>query len=440
MFSGTLKHMFSESLKTELLASGTASVDAPADAPAPSPDRRSPLRLLGPAFVAAIAYVDPGNVAANLTAGAQHGYLLLWVLVLASAMAVLVQHLSAKLGLVTGRSLAQHVAERLGRRGRLLFWAQAELVAAATDLAEVIGGALALHILFGLPLVHGGIIVGIVAIVLLATRNRFGARPFERIVVGMLAIITIGFLAGLVVDPPDPGALAGGLVPRLEGPGTVVLAASMLGATVMPHAIYLHSGLARDRRRELEDAIPTRLLVRASRWDVLLSLALAGTVNIAMLVLAAEALPGVPGTDTIEGAHAAIAAASGPVVGVLFGIGLLVSGLASTSVGAHAGAEIMGDLLGIRVPLLARRVITLVPALIVLGAGIDPTAALVLSQVALSLGIPCALVPLVALTRSRAVMGEYADTRLVTVLAAAAAGAIIVLNAALVVLTILGEA
>ena len=173
---------------------------------------------------------------------------------------------------------------------------------------------------------------------------------------------------------------------------------------------------------------------------VLVSLALAGTVNIAMLVLAAEALPGVPGTDTIEGAHAAIAAASGPVVGVLFGIGLLVSGLASTSVGAHAGAEIMGDLLRIRVPLLARRVITLVPALIVLGAGIDPTAALVLSQVALSLGIPCALVPLVALTRSRAVMGEFADTRLVTVLAAAAAGAIIVLNAALVVLTILGEA
>ena len=404
--------------------------------------------MLGPAFVAAIAYVDPGNVAANLSAGAEFGYKLLWVLVAANLMAMVVQYLSAKIGLVTGKSLTANISDwfddrrntRRARTGRLFYWGQAEIIAAATDIAEVIGGAIALHLLFGIPSLLGGVIVGVVSLCLLVFQSERRQRTFEGIIVGFLVIITVGFLSGLFVTGLSVGEMVQGIVPRFQGTHSVILAASMLGATVMPHAIYLHSGLARDRRRELEDAIPTRLLVRASRWDVLLSLTLAGTVNIAMLVLAAEALPGVPGTDTIEGAHAAIAAASGPVVGVLFGIGLLVSGLASTSVGAHAGAEIMGDLLRIRVPLLARRVITLVPALLVLGAGIDPTAALVLSQVALSLGIPCALVPLVALTRSRAVMGEYADTRLVTVLAAAAAGAIIVLNAALVVLTILGEA
>jgi manganese transport protein len=402
--------------------------------------RGSVARLLGPAFVAAIAYVDPGNIAANLTAGAQYGYLLLWVLVLANVMAMLVQYLSAKLGAVTGKTVADLLGDSMGTRGRILFFLQAEASAIATDIAEVVGGAIALQILFGLPLLLGGVIVGIVSIGLLAVQTRRGQRPFEHVVMGLLGVITIGFLAGLVVSPPDGKELASGLVPRFDGTHTVVLAASMLGATVMPHAIYLHAGLVRDHHGGGGAPGRIRRLLTASRWDVLASLALAGTVNIAMLVLAAEALPGVPGTDTIQGAHHAIEAATGPVVGVLFGIGLLASGLASSSVGAYAGAEIMHGLLKVRVPLIACRVITLVPALVVLAVGADPTASLVISQVVLSLCIPFALVPLVVLTSSRSLMGAFTNPVPMRVVAWVVAAAIIVLNVALVVLTLMGEA
>ena len=205
------------------------------------------LFLLGPAFVAAIAYVDPGNVAANVSAGTTFGYLLVWVLVVGNAMAVVVQYLSAKLGLVTGRSLPELLGDRLPRAGRILFWAQAELVAAATDLAEVIGGAIALQILFGLPLLLGGVIVGVVSMAILAIQSERGERTFEAVIVGLLAIITLGFVAGLVVSPVDWGNAAEGLIPRFEGSRSVLLAASLIGATVMPHAIYLHSSLVRDR-------------------------------------------------------------------------------------------------------------------------------------------------------------------------------------------------
>lgn len=425
-----------------------AESESGAGGPATAPRASAPVRrpggslgaLLGPAFVAAVAYVDPGNIAANLTAGARHGYLLLWVLVAANAIAVLVQYLSAKIGAVTGRSLAQLVGAHASRPLRLLYCLQGELVAIATDIAEVIGGALALRILFGVPLVLGGVIVGAVSLLLLALRSRAGARAFERVVLGLLLVITAGFLAGLAVDPPSPSSLAAGLVPRFDGPGTVVLAASMLGATVMPHAIYLHSGLVVDRFGPPSDGASTRRILWAARWDVVLSLALAGTVNIAMLVLAAEALPGIPGTDTIDGAQAAIQRASGPVVGTLFAIGLLVSGLASASVGAHAGASLLADLLRVRIPLLVQRLVTLVPALVVLALGVDPTAALVASQVVLSLGIPFALVPLVVLSRRRAVMGEFTLGAPMTALAALAAAAIIVIDAALVALTAAGTA
>ncbi len=399
--------------------------------------RRPLVWLFGPAFVAAIAYVDPGNVAANLTAGARYGYLLVWVLIAANAMAVLVQYLSAKLGLVSRRSLPELLGDRLSRRGRLLFWAQAELVAVATDLAEVVGGALALHILFGLPLVLGGVIVGVISTLILAVQSRRGQRPFEAVVVGLLAIITVGFLAGLVVSPVDWAATAAGIVPRFEGSETVLLAAGMLGATVMPHAIYVHSSLARDRHRP--DEVPLPRLLRATRWDVVISLLVAGSVNVSMLLLAAASLRGVAGTDSIEGAHAAIAASLGPVVGVIFGVGLLASGLASTSVGCYAGSSIMAGLLKVRIPLLLRRVLTLIPALVVLGVGFDPTRALVLSQVALSIGIPFALVPLVRLTSTGAVMGRYANGTVVRLLGWTVVGLIVALNLALLVLTVSGR-
>ena len=398
--------------------------------------RRMPW-LWGPAFVAAIAYVDPGNVAANLTAGAQYGYLLVWVLVAANAAAVLVQYLSAKAGLVTGRSLPELLGGRLRRGPRLAYWAQAEVVAAATDLAEVLGGAIALQILFGLPLLWGGLIVGTVSMLLLVIQNRRGQRPFEFVVMGLLLIITVGFMAGLFVSPVSWPEVAGGLVPRFEGSASVLLAAGMLGATVMPHAIYVHSALARDRHG-MQTGEELSLVLRATRWEVVASMLVAGAVNIGMLLLAAASLPGVPGTDSIEGAHAAITASLGPVVGILFGIGLLASGLASTSVGCYAGATIMAGLLHVRIPLLARRLITLVPALVILGLDADPTWSLVLSQVLLSIGIPFALAPLVKLTSERSLMGDHANSRALRVAAWVVVALIVALNLALIALQLMG--
>ncbi|NHT16610.1 Nramp family divalent metal transporter [Cellulomonas sp. IC4_254] len=397
------------------------------------------LPLVGPAFVAAIAYVDPGNVAANLTAGARYGYLLLWVLVGANAMAVLVQYQSAKLGIVTGDSLPGVLGQRLRRRSRLAYWAQAEVVAAATDIAEVVGGAIALNLLFGLPLVLGGLIVGGVSMLLLATQNRYGQRRFEAVVVGLLLVIVVGFLAGLVLGPPDPGEMLGGLVPRFAGTDSVLLAASMLGATVMPHAIYVHSALSRDRFGRVPDEGARSGLLRATRWDVGAALTLAGTVNIGLLLLAAANLRGVEGTDTIEGAHAAISSALGPVVGVVFAVGLLASGLASTSVGCYAGAAVMEGLIHRRIPLLVRRSITLVPALVLLAVGADPTWTLVVSQVVLSFGIPFAVIPLVRLNRDRSLMGPHANgPRLQAVLVVVVA-LVVALNLALVTLLALGH-
>lgn len=405
--------------------------------PAASGDsaERRLLWLLGPAFVAAIAYVDPGNVAANLTAGAEYGYLLIWVLVVANAMAVLIQYLSAKLGLVTGKSLPELLGERLPRTGRFWFWVQAELIAVATDLAEVIGGAIALRILFDLPLPLGGFIVGLISLAVLSVQSRRGQRPFEYVIVALLAIIVVGFLAGLVVSPMSWSEFSGGLIPRFQGSETVLLATSMLGATVMPHAIYLHSSLVRDRHGASVNIDRVRRLLRVTRWDVALALVIAGTVNIAMLALAAASLRGVEGTDTIEGAHAAIVAALGPTIGVIFGVGLLASGLASTSVGSYAGSEIMAGLLRRRIPLLTRRAITLVPALIVLSVGFDPTRALVLSQVFLSIGIPFALVPLVRYTSSRHIMGPFVNGIAVRSVAYAVTAAIVALNLVLIYLT-----
>ncbi|WP_115727007.1 Nramp family divalent metal transporter [Actinomyces culturomici] len=392
--------------------------------------------LLGPAFVAAVAYVDPGNVAANITAGARYGYLLVWVLVASNLAAMLVQYESAKLGLVTGKSLPALLGERLGRPARLAFWFQAEVVAAATDLAEVIGGAVALHLLFGLPLLPGGLIIGAVSTLLLLWQDEGRQRRFEMIVVALLLVITIGFLAGLVVSPPDPAGVASGLLPRFAGPDSVLVAASMLGATVMPHAVYLHSSLVNDHH----DALPSRerlpQLLRATRIDIVWALGLAGLVNIGLLLVAASALHGVAGTDTIEGAHAAIAHALGPAVGTIFAIGLLASGLASTSVGAYAGSEIMAGLLHAKIPLLVRRLITLVPALIILALGAEPTWALVVSQVVLSFGIPFAIIPLMSLTRNRELMGDEADGTATRIASTLVAALIVGLNVVLLWLTL----
>lgn len=414
----------------------TADTEIGDAAPRSRPSRRLAW-LWGPAFVAAIAYVDPGNVAANLTAGAEYGYLLVWVLVLSNGMAVLVQYLSAKTGLVTQTSLPELLRTRLKRGPRIAFWAQAELVAIATDLAEVIGGAIALKILFGVPLVWGGLIVGAISMAILSVQSRRGQRPFEFVIMALLGIIAAGFLAGLFVSDIAWTETAEGLLPRFAGSESVLLAASMLGATVMPHAIYLHSALARDRHADGSEGL-TRLL-RATRWDVGISMVVAGAVNIAMLLLAASNLQGVGGTDSIEGAYVAIEAALGPIIGGFFAVGLLASGLASTSVGSYAGATIMDGLLRVRIPMIARRLITLIPAVAILGSGINPTWALILSQVLLSFGIPFALIPLVVISSDRATLGRHANGPVLRILAWIVVGLIVLLNVALIVLTLTGS-
>ncbi|MFE5670663.1 Nramp family divalent metal transporter [Agromyces sp. NPDC056523] len=452
--------------------------------------------LIGPALVAGVAYLDPGNVASNMTAGAQYGYLLVWVVVLGNVMAWLIQYLSAKLGIVTGESLPEVLGRRIRSRwGRRAYWLQAELVAMATDLAEVIGGAVALNLLFGVPLVWGGLITGTVSIVLLVLQSKRGPRTFEFVIMGLLVIIAVGFSVGVFIAPPDPSDLVAGLVPRFEDANSVLLAASILGATIMPHAIYAHSALSRDRfvrrqslggthvsaeapastevdpeiaavasggavRRGLArlvvregsgdlarmrggepgtaTALPTDRLVRATRWDVSIAMAIAGTVNLCILLLAAVNLAGVEGTDSLEGAYAALYVSLGPVIATLFAVGLLASGLASTSVGAYAGAEIMQGLLHVRIPLLVRRLITLIPALAVLWAGFDPTLSLVLSQVVLSFGIPFALVPLVALTARAGVLGRWRNHWATTAAGIGASIFLITLNAVLLWLVFTG--
>ena len=407
--------------------------------PTAAPRHHSALAWLwGPAFVASVAYVDPGNVAANLTSGARFGYKLVWVLVLANLIAMLVQYLSAKLGLVTGRSLPELLGERMHHGPRLAFLAQAEIVAIATDLAEVVGGAIALQILFGLPLIVGGVIISVVSMLLLGLQSCRGQRTFEQVIIGLLIVITVGFVAGLFVGDVHWGDAARGLLPGFAGRDSVLLASSMLGATVMPHAIYVHSALVRDRHGQASGSLLERLL-RATRWEVLTSLAVAGAVNLAMLILAAANLGGVTDTDSIQGAHAAIDARLGPVIGVLFGIGLLASSLASTSVGTYAGATIMQGLLKVRRPSLpVLRIITLAPALGLLATGIDPTWALVLSQVLLSLGIPFALIPLAVLTGQHRTLGSHANGRALAAVTWLAVALIVALNVALVILTLTG--
>jgi manganese transport protein len=392
--------------------------------------------LLGPAFVAAIAYVDPGNVAANISAGAQFGFALLWVIVLANVMAGLVQYLSAKLGLVTGRSLPESIGAKLNRPARLAFWLQAEIVAMATDVAEVIGGAIALHILFGLPLLLGGIITGAVSLLLLRVQDQRGQRIFERVITGLLLVIAIGFTASFFVATPPPGDVLGGLVPRFLGNESVLLAAAILGATVMPHAVYLHSGLARDRHGHPEPGPQRRRLLRITRLDVGLAMVVAGAVNVAMLLVAALNMRGRGDISSIEMAYAAVHDTVSPMIATLFAIGLLASGLASASVGAYAGAMIMQGLLHRSVPMLLRRLVTLAPALVILAVGFDPTRTLVLSQVVLSFGIPFALIPLVRLTSDRAVMGADTNHRVTTGVGWVIGTLISLLNVVLIFLTV----
>jgi manganese transport protein len=391
---------------------------------------RGAAALLGPAFVAAIAYVDPGNFATNFSAGAASGYRLAWVVVAAGLMAMLVQYLSAKLGVATGRDLPELCREQMPRGVTLGLWAQAELVAMATDVAEFVGAAVGLNLLFRTPLPIAGLITAVVAFGILALEQR-GYRRFELAIMGLLGLVLLGFGYDLAAVHPSGADLARGLVPGFGSADGLLLAVGIIGATVMPHVVYLHSALTKDRVTCRDDA-ERRALVRFQRADVLIALGTAGLVNLAMLIVAAALFrtAGRPAaaTDWLEAAHTDLGRFVGGGAALAFAVALLASGLSSSSVGTYAGQVVMRGFLRRDVPRFVRRAVTMLPALIVLTAGLPPTASLVLSQVVLSFGIPFALVPLVALTRRPDIMGPLVNSRLTTGAAAATASVIIALN------------
>ncbi len=393
---------------------------------------RATLAMLGPAFVAAVAYIDPGNFATNIQGGAKFGYALVWVVLLANLMAMLVQYLSAKLGVVTDRSLPELCRERLPRWMSVGLWVQAEVMAMATDVAEFLGAALGLNLLFGIPLFTAGLITGVIAFAILEIQ-RHGVRRFELAITALLGLVFAGFLYETLKIGPSAHETLTGFIPNLGGGTYLYLAVGIIGATVMPHVIYLHSALTNRRMPLHSDRERTRVL-RFERLDVLLALGLAGVINIAMLVVAAKLLhtPALSGVSTIQGAHHELARLVGGGAALAFGVALLASGASSSSVGTYAGQVVMAGFVNIRVPLLVRRLLTMVPALIVLAIGISPTSALVLSQVVLSFGIPFALVPLVVLTARRSVMGVHVNRRLTTVTACSVAAVITAMNVFLI--------
>jgi manganese transport protein len=388
--------------------------------------------------VAAIAYADPGNFATNFTGGATFGYRLVWVIVGANLVAMLLQSLSAKLGLVTGRDLAELCRENLPRAAARLLWLQAELVAMATDLAEIIGGALALNLLFGVPLPIGGLITCVVAFALLALHQR-GLRRFEAMIAGLLGVILLGFVYDVLCAGTDPAGVASGLVPSFAGPDSVVLATGILGATVMPHVIYLHSALTKSRAQAAADPAMRRSALRYQRTDTLIALGVAGLINLVMLTIAARLFfaTTTTGTDSLAGIHAALGTVLDHPAALAFAIALLASGLASSSVGTFAGQVVMQGFIGRSIPLTVRRLLTMAPAMAMLIMGVDPTAALVWSQVMLSFGVPFALVPLIWLTSRRRIMRDQRNHPATTLVAAGVAVLITGLNVLLIARTLI---
>lgn len=398
---------------------------------------RSTLVMFGPAFVAAVAYVDPGNFATNLEGGARFGFSLLWVVLVASLMAMLVQYLSAKLGVVTGENLCEVFRRHYGTPACWAMWVQAEAVSMATDVAEFVGAALGLNLIFHVPLLPAGLITAVVAFALLSLHSR-GFRRFEVAITALFGLILLGFLYDTISIGPRASAVVGGLVPHLGGAAYAYLAVAIVGATVMPHVVYLHSELTSERIPSRDDGERRRIL-RFTRLDVAVALGLAAVVNMAMLWNAAQLFHGrgLAG-DSMTAAHAGIAQAVGGGAALVFAAALLASGLSSSGVGTFAGQVVMAGFVGLRLPLHLRRLMTMVPALVVLGAGVSPTRALVLSQVVLSFGVPFALVPLVRLTGRADVMGAHANHRLTSWAAWAVSGAIAGLNVWLVAQALAG--
>lgn len=397
---------------------------------------RAVLPFLGPAFVASVAYVDPGNFATNVAAGSQYGYLLLWVILASNLMAMLIQTMSAKLGIATGMNLPEVCRARFPRPVSRALWVQAEVIAMATDLAEFLGAALGFNLLFGIPLFWAGVLTGVFSFAILTLQSR-GARPLEIAITMLVGVILVGFAVQFLLSDPSPSGIARGLtVPGFEGTESVLLGTGILGATVMPHVIYLHSALT--QRRVVGRTENERMRIfHFERVDVIIAMSIAGLINMSMLIMAAGVfhsrdLTAVADIDEVfhrlgdlVGSHAQIA----------FGAALLASGLSSSSVGTLAGQVVMQGFIDRQIPLFARRAITMAPALIVLAIGVNPSRALVLSQVVLSFGIPFALIPLLGFCRSRGVMGGLVNRRSTTAVAAVVVLLIVLLNGFLLVQT-----
>jgi manganese transport protein len=395
-------------------------------------DRRGLRRLwpfLGPAFIAAVAYVDPGNFATNIAGGARYGYMLLWVILTANLMAMLIQSMSAKLGIATGKNLPEVCRERFPRLVTLGLWVQAEVIAMATDLAEFIGAALALNLLFGIPLFPAGLLTAVAAFGILELQRR-GFRPLEAAISGFVGVIVISFAFQMFYAQPEGDRILAGLfTPQFAGTDSVLLAAGILGATVMPHVIYLHSALTQRRVVGRTDE-ERRKIFRFELVDVIIAMAIAGTINASMLIMAAALFnaEGLTGVGDIDLAFEALGEQVGGLSATLFGVALLASGFSSSSVGTLSGQVVMQGFINRRIPLWLRRLITMLPALVVLAIGLNPSRSLVISQVVLSFGIPFALIPLLIHCRNRDVMGALVNRRITTAIAAVVVTLIVSLN------------
>ena len=397
------------------------------------------LPFLGPAFIASVAYVDPGNFATNIQGGARFGYTLLWVIVASNLMAMLVQTLSAKLGIATGKNLAEHCRSSFPKWVVWIVWGLMELVAMATDLAEFLGAALGFNLLFGIPLWAAGLLTAVTTFLILGL-ERYGFRPLEAVITSFVGVIAVSYVIETILGRPDWGQVAyHAVVPQFSGVGSVLMATGILGATVMPHAIFLHSALTQSRIMT-KDPVRLRRLFHFELVDVAIAMGVASLVNGAMLIMSASTFhtQGLSDIGTIEEAHRTLEPLLGAAASWVFAISLLASGLSSSSVGTMAGQIIMQGFLKVEIPVWIRRLVTMVPSLVVISIGLDPTTTLVFSQVVLSFGLPFAIIPLVMFTSDPKRMGVLVNRRPTTILASIVAGLIVLLNIYLLTTTFTG--
>ena len=396
--------------------------------------------FMGPAFIASVAYIDPGNFATNIQGGAKFGYTLLWVIVASNLMAMLVQALAAKLGIATGLNLAEQCRNHFSRPVVITMWGLMEIVAMATDLAEFLGAAVGFNLLFGVPLWLAGYMTAIATFLILGL-ERYGFRPLEAVITALVGVVSVCYLLETLLDRPNWGdVLYHSVVPQFSGMESVLLATGIVGATVMPHAIYLHSALTQGRI-VVRDPSKLKRLFRYEMVDVIVAMGLASLVNMAMLIMAASTFfkHGLTEVGTLETAHQTLEPLLGRASSWIFAVSLLASGLSSSAVGTMAGQIMMQGFLKRQIPVLIRRLVTIIPSLVVISVGLDPTRTLVISQVVLSFGLPFAIIPLIMFTRRKTVMGVLVNHSATTMLTCIVAALILALNVFLVYQLFTGE-